>query len=61
MTLSLKPQLKHPTSLAFCHPVVYWTALVANILGLIGFIFQICIAIGGGMTASKQSSKDRGG
>jgi len=57
LTLSIKPQLKHPTSLAFCHPVVYWTALLANILGLIGFIVEICI----GMTASKQSSKDRGG
>jgi hypothetical protein len=53
-------QLKHSTSLAFCHPVVYWTALVANIFGLIGFIVQICIAIGGGMTASKQVSLDRG-
>jgi hypothetical protein len=57
LTLSIKPQLKHPTSLAFCHPVVYWTALLANILGLIGFIVEICI----GMTASKQSSNDRGG
>jgi hypothetical protein len=61
LTLSIKPQLIYLTSVAFCHPVVYWTALVANILGLIGFIVQICIAIGGGMTASKQSSKDRGG
>ncbi len=61
MTLSINPQLKHPTSMAFCHPVIYWTALIANILGLIGFIVQIYIAIGGGMTASKQSPKNRVG
>ncbi|CAF3380014.1 unnamed protein product [Rotaria sp. Silwood1] len=57
LTLRIKSQLKHPTSLAYCHPIVYWTALLANILGLIGFIIQICIAIDGNMTTSKQSSK----
>ncbi|CAF2381686.1 unnamed protein product [Rotaria sp. Silwood2] len=57
LTLRIKPQLKHPTSLACCHPIVYWTALLANIFGLIGFIIQICIAIDGSMRASKQSSK----
>ncbi|CAF0834063.1 unnamed protein product [Rotaria sordida] len=56
LTLRIKLQLKHPASLAFCHPIVYWTALLANIFGLIGFIIQICIAIDDSMTASKQSS-----
>ncbi|CAF0951857.1 unnamed protein product [Adineta steineri] len=59
LTLNIIPQLKHPTSLTLCHPVIYWTALVANILGLIGFILQICIAIDGDMTASKQSLNNR--
>ncbi|CAF0876180.1 unnamed protein product [Rotaria sp. Silwood1] len=53
LTLRIKSQLKHPTSLAYCHPIVYWTALLANILGLIGFIIQICIAIDGNMTTNK--------
>ncbi|UJR35402.1 hypothetical protein I4U23_028159 [Adineta vaga] len=46
-------------SFALCHPIVYWTGLIANIFGLIGFIIQICIAIDDRMTASKQSLKSR--
>jgi len=49
-------QLKHSSVAAFCHPIVYWTVLVANIFGLIGFILQICIAING---TSKQLTKNR--
>jgi len=56
LTLRMTVQLKHSSVAAFCHPIVYWTVLVANIFGLIGFILQICIAING---TSKQLTKNR--
>ncbi|CAF1205911.1 unnamed protein product [Adineta ricciae] len=53
LALNIRAELKRPSSLALCHPFVYWTGLIANIYGLIGFLTQICIAIGHIMTASK--------